>query len=200
MYFLSGSDDDTLKLWDIENITLIRTFEGHKGDIVDIEVLAGNEQFLSASEDNTARLWDLKTGKVLRTYTDAQDVRIVKLLEDSKHFISISYPFLVKLRSLESDEEEVIYSNEDFLPLWASRFSDSNQIVISVQAEERHKLFFLDADTREVFISDNYNENLWAIEVLPGSDMALSGCTDDIVLLDFSALRHFKRKHRKIDG
>jgi len=64
---LSGSDDFTLKLWDINTGKVIRSFEGHTGGIYSVAFSPDGKTVLSGSDDKTLKLWDISTGKVIRT-------------------------------------------------------------------------------------------------------------------------------------
>ena len=65
---LSGSDDRTLRLWDLETGAELRRFEGHEDWVTSVTVLADGRRALSGSEDKTLRLWDLETGAELRRF------------------------------------------------------------------------------------------------------------------------------------
>lgn len=56
---LSGSDDRTVKLWDVSTQECLNTFEGHT-DYVRAAVFATPHTILSSSYDSTVRLWDAR--------------------------------------------------------------------------------------------------------------------------------------------
>ena len=66
---LSGSGDQTLRLWDLEIGAELRRFEGHEGEVSSVAVLADGRRALSGSYDKTLRLWDLETGAELACLT-----------------------------------------------------------------------------------------------------------------------------------
>ncbi|MGE5464596.1 MAG: NACHT and WD repeat domain-containing protein, partial [Syntrophothermus sp.] len=63
----TGSDDSTIKIWNIQNGDLIRTLEGHTSWIGDLAFSPDGKTLLSGSFDNTAIIWDLASGKPLFT-------------------------------------------------------------------------------------------------------------------------------------
>ncbi len=66
-FALSGSDDQTLRLWDLQSGAVLRTLEGHT-ELGDACAMTPDGRFaLSGSADQTLRLWDLQSGAVLRT-------------------------------------------------------------------------------------------------------------------------------------
>jgi hypothetical protein len=67
-FALSGSRDNTLKLWEVATGKCLRTFEGHTSSVNSVS-LSGDGRFaLSGSRDNTLKLWEVATGQCLRTF------------------------------------------------------------------------------------------------------------------------------------
>jgi hypothetical protein len=64
---LSGSEDHTMRLWDIASGRLIRTFEGHSGSIQSVGFSKDGLRVLSASKDTTLKVWNTESGKLLIT-------------------------------------------------------------------------------------------------------------------------------------
>ena len=65
---LTGSDDRTARLWDLETGAEIRRFEGHKRGVTSVAFAPDGATLLTASDDETARLWDLETGAEIRRF------------------------------------------------------------------------------------------------------------------------------------
>lgn len=68
---LSGSVDQTIRLWDSVSGKQIRSFDNHLASVTRIEVLPKdatkkNQEFLSISDDRTMRLWHADTGRLVR--------------------------------------------------------------------------------------------------------------------------------------
>jgi WD40 repeat protein len=60
---LTGSGDNTAKLWDLATGRELRTFEGHTGQVTAVAFSPDGKQVLTGSRDKTARLWDATTGR-----------------------------------------------------------------------------------------------------------------------------------------
>ncbi|CBN78813.2 WD repeat-containing protein (Partial), partial [Ectocarpus siliculosus] len=62
---LTGSYDETAKLWDLKTGLALQKFQGHTDGIT--FVMPGPDgRVLTASEDRTLRVWDVDTGECLR--------------------------------------------------------------------------------------------------------------------------------------
>ena len=64
---VSGSDDKTLKVWDLTTGGLLRTLEGHAGSVTAVAMSGDGTRAVSGSDDETLKVWDLTTGRLLRT-------------------------------------------------------------------------------------------------------------------------------------
>jgi hypothetical protein len=64
---ISGSDDRTIKMWDIETGACIRTLEGHSGEVNSVCVSPCGKRIISGSSDSTIKMWDVETGDLIRT-------------------------------------------------------------------------------------------------------------------------------------
>jgi WD40 repeat protein len=64
----TGSDDNSIKIWDLLTRDCIKTFIGHFESVNCIAFL-GNNKIASGSEDDTIKIWDIITGICLQTLT-----------------------------------------------------------------------------------------------------------------------------------
>jgi WD40 repeat protein len=58
----SGSDDGTVKLWELPSGKSLRVLVGHTAWVGQVRFSPDGTRLLSASADSTLRLWDVKTG------------------------------------------------------------------------------------------------------------------------------------------
>ena len=65
---VSGSDDNTLKLWDLQTGKEISTLTGHNSRVLAVAIAPDGKTAVSGSDDNTLKLWDLQTGKEISTF------------------------------------------------------------------------------------------------------------------------------------
>ncbi|ETO36639.1 hypothetical protein RFI_00423, partial [Reticulomyxa filosa] len=66
----SGSDDKTIRIWDIETTKQFNVFKGHKDAIRNLKY-GSNEllnTILSGSDDKSVRLWDIRSGEQIQVF------------------------------------------------------------------------------------------------------------------------------------
>jgi WD40 repeat protein len=65
---LSGSDDQTIRLWDVASGQLLRVLEGHQGWVFSATFSPNGRYLASGSNDETIGIWDVATGSRLHTW------------------------------------------------------------------------------------------------------------------------------------
>jgi WD40 repeat protein len=107
-FALSGSQDNTLRLWDLATGNSLRTLE-HRF-VTSVALSADGSRALSGSVDETLRLWDLATGKCLRTLEGHTDwVQAVALSADANRALSGSNDRTLRLWDLATGESLAEY-------------------------------------------------------------------------------------------
>ena len=66
-WLASGSEDNTIKIWDVASGRELRTLSGHTGWVQSVAFSPDGRQLVSGSSDTTVKLWDVATGAELRT-------------------------------------------------------------------------------------------------------------------------------------
>ena len=71
---VSGSQDHTVRIWDLEMGACRATLKGHKGDVRTVAITPDGKWVLSGTYDKTIRVWDASIGRHLRTWVDHKGV------------------------------------------------------------------------------------------------------------------------------
>ena len=63
----SGSHDRTIRLWDVNTGSLLRTLTGHTHSVLSVAFSPDSNILASGSGDRKIRLWDVNTGRLIRS-------------------------------------------------------------------------------------------------------------------------------------
>lgn len=97
---VSGSLDDTLRVWNWETEKLIYTLEGHSRGVNQVAISTGGQVLASCGDDATIRVWNLTDGSLIHTLKGhLRDVNSVALGEKGLLLASGSKDSTIKLWS-----------------------------------------------------------------------------------------------------
>jgi WD40 repeat protein len=88
-FAITGSDDNTLKVWELETGLCLHTMEGHADEVFSVSLTPDGLYAVSASRDKTLRMWELETGRCLRTMEGHTElVNSVSIAPDGRYAVS----------------------------------------------------------------------------------------------------------------
>lgn len=129
-YALSGSKDETMRLWDLATGKEARVFRGHTKEVWAVAYHPNGRQVFSASWDATVKLWDANTGKEVRTFNHPKDVNSVVVSRDGRWMLTGSDDTNLRLWDLTTNQEVRRYpGHTDFV--YGVAFSPDGQQVAS---------------------------------------------------------------------
>ena len=95
---MSGSDDCTLKVWDVATGECLATLKGHSDYVGGVAVSPDSRCAVSASNDKTLKVWDVATGACVATLEGhSQRVYGVAMFPDGRRIVSGSRDGNLKL-------------------------------------------------------------------------------------------------------
>ncbi len=108
----SGSEDNTIKLWDLHTEECLATLEGHEAGVKSVAITPDGQLLVSGSADNTIKLWELpdEVGEPIcadpiYTLTGHTDwVKCLAISPDGQTLASGSHDKTIKLWQLETGE------------------------------------------------------------------------------------------------
>ncbi len=181
-FIVSGSDDKTVKLWDMEKGHLIKTLEGHDGYVLSVFISPDNRRIVSASSDKTVKLWDLEGGHLIFTLEGHKDwVNSVFVSQDNQLIVSGSSDRTVKLWSMESGclVKTLEGHNRAVLSVF---ISPDCQCVVSGSSDHTMKLWSL-ASGSLIKTFQCQGNNVWSISISQDNRQIASGGDDKTVKL-----------------
>jgi WD40 repeat protein len=99
---LTGSDDQTARLWDIVTSREIRRFEGHSEAVQSVAISVDGRAVLTGSSDATARLWNTATSAEIRRFEHPAAVTSVAFSPDGEQVLTGSHDGKARLWNVET--------------------------------------------------------------------------------------------------
>ena len=117
---ISGSSDNSVKVWSMKTMKDVKTFSGHKDAVMSVDVNLDGTLIISSSQDYSVRIWSFESGKVMRVLTGHVDaVRCCKFSLDGTMILSGSFDknLIAWVKSEDSDDWERACIFKGTLPL-----------------------------------------------------------------------------------
>ncbi|HRI68765.1 MAG TPA: CHAT domain-containing protein [Polyangium sp.] len=169
LQFVSGSDDRTVRVWDLTRGLLLHVFEGHSKAVIDVAITPDGRYVASASEDGTIRKWDLWTQLPVGIWTghDCGVVRVA-ISPDGAFMVSAGKTGEIFVWNFESGEILIRMGGGESPINWIAYSMDSTRSVMAMPMGpiEVHRL------------EDSVWKNQYVLEGHPG------GANDVVVMLD----------------
>nr|VWO98991.1 Mitochondrial division protein 1 [Ganoderma boninense] len=113
-YVLSGGQDRTIRLWNPDLGTEIKSYSAHGYEVLSVTVAHDNSRFASSGGDRQVFLWDVMTGQTIRRISGHMGkIFAVEFNEDATVLASGSYDSTVRLWDMRSQNRAPIQILED---------------------------------------------------------------------------------------
>lgn len=192
---LSGSYDNTLKLWDIETGNCLRTFKGHQDKVTTVYLSRDKKLAVSGSFDKTLRIWDVETGNCLGTIEGFQrTVTSLYLSDNNQLILSGERRFFNGSKNLKLWELETKQCLKEFeghtQTVYSCCIDENNQFVLSGGGDYVLKLWDINtAECLQIFgklhigLDDAVGHKSTVSSVAFTKDSILSGSFDNTLKL-----------------
>ena len=142
---ISGSYDNTLKLWDVDSGNCLMTLSGHRLQVTAASFSPDGKRIISASFDKTIKIWDVDSGNCIKTLSGhTLQVTAASFNPDGKHIISASFDKTIKIWDADSGNCIKTLSGHT-RSVRAASFRPDGKRIISASSDKTLKLW--DADS-----------------------------------------------------
>ena len=175
---VSGSDDETLKVWDLESGAELTTLRGHSKLVRAVAVTPDGRRAVSGSWDRTLKVWDLASGRVLRTlYGQFDGVNAVAVTPDGRRVVSGSEDNTLNVWDLESLEWQMALRGHA-AAIRAVAVTRDGRRAVSGSEDRTLKVWDLESGAELVTLR-GHRHDVHAVAVTPDGRRVVSGSYDE---------------------
>ena len=179
---LSGSDDGTVRLLDLETGNFLKVMEGHTDSVRSVAISQNGTRALSGSDDCTLRLWDLETGNLLKVVEGhTHNVKSVAISNDATRALSGSSDKTVRLWDLETGNTLKVMEGHT-QSVRSIAISQNGTRALSGSSDKTLRLWDLETGNT-LKVMEGHISYVWSVAISNDATRALSGSSDKTLRL-----------------
>ena len=178
----SGSEDGTIKVWNLQTRKLLRTLAGHSGHVWSVAINPDGQTLASSSGGKTIQLWNLQTGKLLRTLTAHSDsVWSVAFSPNGQLLAGGSFDGTITVWHMSSGSLLRTFSGHSG-PDRSVTFSRDGQFITSGSGDKTIKIWNLQTGGLPRVLA-GHTKPILSVAISPNGQMLASGSDDKTIKL-----------------
>ncbi|MGK0386085.1 MAG: WD40 repeat protein [Patiriisocius sp.] len=210
-YFATASQDYSIKIWDVQQFTELRTLKGHTEYVYSVAFNPSGNLIASAGKDKKIILWDVYTGLEIKTIDAPYGVFDLSFSDNGKYLACALYEgqvliynaetgeFLQKLKGLKKSVLTIDFSpNNKYVvaagidrkvAMWNI---ETGQLIFKLRRHRKriNEVHFSESGNYIVSASDDKTVMVWSTD--KGKNLAvLKGHTNDVTSAKFSTKEDF---------
>lgn len=179
---ISASDDNFLKVWDLETGLPVHTLNGHSDWVRAVAIMPNAPRAISASDDHTLRIWNIETGALESTIDTYGDwIRALAVTPDGRHAISASDDRTLRVWDLEKKTVVQAFKGHSG-ELNALAITPDGRFLLSGSDDRTIRIWDIERGS-EVCTLKGHRAKVNALAITPDGRHAVSASADDTLRL-----------------
>jgi WD40 repeat protein len=179
-HLLTGSDDRTLRLWDLERGES-RVLTGHTDEVWSLSLSPDGQRFVSTGKDGTLRVWELATGESRVLLGHEKPVAAAAFLPDGNRLVSTGRDGTLRVWDLTSGRVTRVFRVEGSLFIRMSLSPDGRQVVTSSANEVVVRVW--DVERGKPLVLAGHQQPVGVVAFSPNGELIATGSDDQTVRL-----------------
>ncbi len=180
----SGSNDSTVRIWDLETGACRATLKGHIGGITSVAITPDGKRILSAAGDASLRVWDLisdRESAKLKGHKNSVVCSVV-VLQDNARALSGGFDGTLRLWDLASGKclKAINWRTKDADDVFSTTVNPAGTLALLGYRDKRLRLW--DLETGQCVATLKGHSNIVnSVQITPDGRFAVSGSDDTTV-------------------
>lgn len=182
-WLVTGSWDQSAKIWDTQTGSAIRKLDGvHTGYVNSVQFSPDDKLILTASDDGTARLWDAATGKALKALVGHKGrVHSARYSTDGSRILTTSHDKTARVWDTATGKELFPLTGHEWAVLWGEFSRDGSRVITG--GEDNVAIIWNAESGDEILRLAGHTDRVTAVALSPDGTRALTGSQDSTVKL-----------------
>jgi len=177
---VTGSWDNSLKIWNIENGELIKSYYGHSQPVFSVKFSPDGKKLISCAKDNTVKLWDVEKATVDKTLLGHSSwVYSACFSPDGKWVASGGADLKIIIWDVESGKK-ITTLNGHTKDVRKLVFSKNGNLLASAADDNTIKIWDTKTWTERNTLKGHTNE-VWSVDFSPNNLYLVSGSRDNTI-------------------
>lgn len=179
---VSGSDNSTVKIWDLETGACRATLQGHVGPVDSVAITPDGKRIVSGSRDDTIRVWDAVDGIPVTSWEASKHfVTSVVAMADGRRVISSGAggDAVLKIWDVATQKCQVTFEGHSSVVVSVAISKDEKRAV-SGSYDESIRLWNLETG-QCLAILKGHSSQVHSVQITPDGRFAVSGSNDRTV-------------------
>jgi len=177
---VSGSWDNTIKIWNLRTGQLRSTLTGHSGQVESLAISPDGNTLVSGSWDNTIKIWNLRTGQLRSTLTGYSGyVESLAVSPDGNTLVSGSADKTIKIWDLRTGQLQSTLTGHSDSVFSVAISPDSNTLV-SGSWDKTIKIWDLRTGQLRSTLT-GHSSYVFSVAISPDGNTLVSGSADNTI-------------------
>ncbi|ETO05269.1 NB-ARC domain-containing protein [Reticulomyxa filosa] len=193
---LSGSGDESIRIWDVFSGKQLLLLEGHSNNIIGVQLTSNGSKVISYAHDETIRIWDALSGQQIQLLEGhTESINGIQLSLDGSKILSYSDDCTIRLWDLLSGKQIQVFEGHSSRVTKAQLSSDGSRIV-SGSGDNTIRLWDV-ASGKQIHLLEGHLDVICSVEFFPKEPKILScSCDNTIRIWDIAV----EKKIHLIEG
>ena len=181
---VSSSEDETIKVWDINTGKCLKTLYGYTDWQLTIAFHPNGETLASGDNNTTVRLWNIKTGKCLQTLLGHKStIWSLAFSHDGNQLASGSTDTTIKIWDIKTGEcLKTLFGQEE--RIWSLAFSPDGEKLASSSVTQKVTIWDLKTGEYQILQQNETNSGgTKSIAYSPDGQLLVSGSEDSTICI-----------------
>jgi len=179
---VSGSDDKTIRLWDLQGNAIGSPFQGHEASVNSVAFAPDGQTIVSGSGDKTMRLWDLQGNAIGTPFQGHESsVRSVAFAPDGQTIVSGSDDNTIRLWDLQGNAIGSPFQGHES-SVRSVAFAPDGQTIVSGSADNTIRLWDLQGNAIGSPFQ-GHESSVMSVAFAPDGQTIVSGSYDNTIRL-----------------